>query len=135
MTTEVRPGLMGSAARLGASVIALAESKLLLFANEFESERVWMLRIGLRVAITLLALTLACLFLGLVVVQLLWDWSRTLALATPVAIFLGVAVYGLRTLATLCVDKPPAFAETLAALRRDRNELAAFGQQGRQGDD
>ncbi len=130
MATEVRPGLMGSAARLGASAMTLVEGKLLLFANEFESERVWMLRIGLRVALTLLALTLACLFLGLVVVHLLWDWNRTLALATPVAIFLGIAVHGFRTLATLCIDKPPAFAETLAALRRDRIELAAFGQHG-----
>ena len=77
-------GLLVALTRLGVTIFALAENKVTLFANEWEAERIWQMRIALRMVLAVLALTLAGLFAAGWLVLMLWDWSHSFAiLALP----------------------------------------------------
>ncbi len=107
-------------------MLTLAENKLLLFASEFESERIWTMRLALRLAATILALCLAFLFLGAWLTFILWDWHQTLAILVPALIFLGVSALAWRGLLSMYAAKPPAFNQTREELQKDRQALARF---------
>ena len=126
-TTHQKPrGLLASASRLGVTVLALAENKCALFANEWEAERIWQWRIGIRVAISILALTLASLFAAAWLVLVLWDWSHSLAVLAPCAIFSAIAAGMWRSSAAMRAAKPSAFSVTREELSKDRAVLRAF---------
>lgn len=125
-TRSASQGLLGSVARLGASVLALAENKVALFANEWETERIWQTRIVLRVAVAIVALTLASLFAAAWLVLQLWDWNRSLAMLAPGAIYAAVSGYCWWSSYSLRAAKPPAFGASCEELRKDRAALAAF---------
>jgi len=121
-----RPGLLGSAARLGLSIAGLAENKLQLFASEFESERIWLMRLALRLGITLLALTLASLFAGLWLTWLLWDWNHAMAILAPAFLFAMVGIVCWNMMMEMSAAKPPAFEQTRGELQKDMRSLDAF---------
>lgn len=130
MNADNRPdapqGLLASASRLGVNALALAENKVALFANEWEAERVWQFRIGLRMILATLAMTLASLFVGAWLTLLLWDWSHSLAVLIPGVMFGVIAAVVWRSSQTMSGAKPPAFAMTREELRKDRAALDAF---------
>ena len=123
-------GLLASVSRLGITILSLAENKCALFANEWEIERIWLLRISLRLIIAMLAFMLASLFAAGWLVLMLWDWNHSLAVLTPCAIFalIGVALW--RSSLALSAAKSPAFSKTREELRKDRAVLAAFNGGG-----
>ena len=126
MSIDKRSGILSSAARLGISLTSLMESKVLLFANEFETERVWLIRMALRLLVAVAALALACSFAGAWLVYLLWDWNHTLALLAPALLFLALGFAAWNSMLALAESKPAAFGETCEELRRDRAALTAF---------
>ena len=125
MSTEPKAGLLASAARLGISLVSLAEGKVALFANELESERIWLLRLALRLLVAMLALTLAGAFAGLWLVYLLWEWNHWIALLAPVVLFASMGSWFWTAMLDMNAAKPAAFGQTRAELCRDRDALAA----------
>lgn len=112
--------------RLGVSILALAENKGALFANEWEAERIWQIRIVLRMAIAVLALTLASVFASGWLVLVLWEWNHSVAVLAPCVIFASVGAVMWRSSNALRASKPPAFSMTREELRKDRAVLNAF---------
>lgn len=126
-TTHQQPtGLLASVSRLGVTILALAENKCALIANEWEAERIWQLRIGLRIVVAILALTLASLFAAGWLVLVLWDWSHSLAVLAPCVIFAAIGAGMWRSSAVLRAAKPPAFSVTRGELYKDRAVLKSF---------
>ena len=123
-------GLLASVAQLGSSVLSLAENKFSLFVNEFEAERIWMMRIALRIILAVLALTLASMFAAGWLVVILWDWNHSVAVLAPCAIFALLAAILWRSSNSLRALKPPAFSMTREELRKDRAVLNAFTGSG-----
>ena len=119
-------GLLASVSRLGVTILSLAENKIALFANEWEAERIWQMRIALRMVVAVLALTLASLFAAVWLVFVLWDWSRSLAILAPCAIFVLIGAALWRSSLALAAAKPPAFAMIREELSKDRAVLDAF---------
>jgi len=126
-TTPDKPrGLLASVSRLGVSILALAENKGALFANEWEAERIWQMRIALRMAIAVLALTCASVFAAGWLVLVLWEWNHSVAVLVPCLIFASVGAVMWRSSNALRASKPPAFSMTREELRKDRTVLNAF---------
>jgi uncharacterized membrane protein YqjE len=133
-----RNGLLASLARAGTSLASLAEYKLLLFANELEAERLWAMRLALRLMMALLAMMACLLFVGALLALALWEWNRWLALIAPALLFFAFGAWAWNAMVTMGAAKPPAFGQTLAELGKDRDALAAFcggTRQGAAGDD
>lgn len=126
-TPDGSRGLLASVSRLGVTMLSLAENKCALFANEWETERIWQMRIALRMVIAVLALTLASLFAAGSLVLLLWDWSPSLAVLAPCAIFAVIGAVLWRSATVLRAAKPPAFNMTRNELQKDCAVFGAFG--------
>ena len=129
-TPDEPRGLLASVAHLGSSILSLAENKFSLFVNEFEAERIWMLRIALRMILAVLALTLASMFAAGWLVVILWDWNHSVAVLAPCAIFALIAAILWRPSNSLRALKSPAFSMTREELRKDRAVLKAFTAYG-----
>lgn len=119
-------GLFASAIRLGVAILALAENKCAQFANEWEAERIWQLRIALRMVLAGMALMLAGLFAAVWMVWMLWDLNQAIAILTPCAVFSSIGALLWRSSNVLRAAKPPAFEMTRDELRKDRSVLHAF---------
>ena len=129
-TQDEPQGLLASVSRLGVTILSLAENKCAIFANEWEAERIWLMRISLRLIIAALAMTLASVFAAGWLVLVLWDWSHSLAILTPCAIFASIGIALWRSSVALLAAKPPAFSMTQEELRKDRDMLDAFTGSG-----
>lgn len=120
---DTHTGLLGSARRVLAAVLDIAHTRLQLASTELEEERLRLTELMLWAALALFFLFVGVVLTALLVVVLLWDDHRELALALLSAGFLGSAALagfiGMRK----ARSRPPLFAATLAELKRDREAL------------
>lgn len=119
-----RAGLFASLRHAGTTVLGMAQTRFELLANEFETQKLAVVR--------LLVLVLAILFctsLGVVVVIALVTtafWEQRLAVLGGFAAFFFAAAFGLyRALMRTIEDSEPPFAATLDELREDMRRLQA----------
>ncbi len=113
-------GILGSVRRIGASLLALAENRLHLFALEFQSEQIKFIDLLLWLGVAL-ALGGAGLILGAVAVALVLSASARLALLVILAVvFLGAAAGILWRVRRRLRTGPGPFNETLAEFEKDR---------------
>lgn len=118
-------GLLESLSALGATLVAIAHTRLDLLSADVEEDRAHVL--------SLLVLALAALFfigVGVVLAAILlvvafWDSHRLLALGALAGVFLAVGVgawaYALHKART----KPRLFAASLSELLKDRQQLVS----------
>jgi uncharacterized membrane protein YqjE len=122
---QARPrGLTGAAARLGASLLGLARSRLELASVEFVEERD---RIQQQFTMLLGAAAMfafAVLFVAVWVVVYFWDTNRLTAIAIVAAVFAGAGALLLLVRKEYADSAPTPFAATIAELDRDRVALA-----------
>jgi uncharacterized membrane protein YqjE len=116
-------GLLGSARRIFDSLLGLAQSRVKLFALEWESE-------NLRLIDTLakLAIALSVAFLGLLTGTLtlaLFVWKRAgfIGLVIMTAIILGTGILLFLRVRGELRKRPAPFAKTIAEFEKDRSCL------------
>ncbi len=117
-------GLSAATARLGASLLGLARTRLELASVEFAEERS---RIAQQVTLlfgALVMLQFAVLFVAVWVVVYFWDTYRLTAIAVVAAVFAAAGVLMLLVRKEFADSAPTPFAATIAELDRDRVALA-----------
>ena len=117
------PGVVASLRSLITNAIGIVQTRLELFANEFEEERVRTLQLMLLAAIALFCAAVGLLLLTAWVVVALWDQYRLATLAVLALVYLIVAGIAFSKLKSKAAERSKLFATSLAELRRDRDLL------------
>jgi uncharacterized membrane protein YqjE len=116
-------GLFASLAKLLATAIGIAQTRLELLTTELQEEVHRVAEIMVYAVIALLAAGVGLFLLALVIIFAFWDTHRIIAsIAVTSAVFLIAIVSALVLLAKVR-KKPPMLDGTLAELKNDRAAL------------
>jgi uncharacterized membrane protein YqjE len=125
--TEAPPkggGLLGSARALAHTLIALSKTRLEIFLNELEEER---LRIASQIVLVVLAgfcLVVGSLLAVSFVVVLFWDTHRLLTLGLLALAFIGSGIGLVMLFSARAAAKPKLFSVSLGELAKDLDQLS-----------
>ncbi len=118
-------GLIGSAKRLASTLLAVAQTRLELFANELHAERLRLLRLGLLACATVFFLVLGIIMLTLLVIVAFWDSGRLLVIGGFAALYLVLGIaFGVTVLARAS-ERTRLFEDSLRELGKDREHLSS----------
>lgn len=121
-------GLFVSLKRLLATSLGIVSTRLELLANEWEEERLRLMRMLFLVLLAVFFICMAAVLFAIFIVAAFWHDYPLLAISLLSLSFLvmsGLCALSLRRL----LHQPPAlFSASLAELRRDRQELGAFDE-------
>lgn len=117
-------GLFASARQVLATGVEILRVRLELLSTEVEQEKLRLFDALLWAGLALLLLGMGLLFLCGLIVVLLWDQHRLLALGGLTAIFLGSGYWVLQIARTRLRAPGGLFASSVTELERDRSGLA-----------
>jgi uncharacterized membrane protein YqjE len=117
------PGLLDSIAHFARTALGLARTRLEILATEMEEERIRVAQLALVIAGVVFCLQAALVLFVVLLVVLLWDSHRLLALGALGAVFLLAAAAGVAWLRHLVRSRPKLFATTIAELAKDEDRL------------
>lgn len=117
-------GLFASARQLLATGVETLRVRLELLSTEVEQEKLRLFDAVLWAGMALLLLGMGLLFLCGLIVVLLWDQHRLLALGGLTVSFLGSGYWVLQIARARLRAPGGLFASSVAELERDRSELA-----------
>lgn len=125
------PGPIGSLfrslARLAATFVAIAHTRLELLTTELQQEMYRVAEIMVWTVIALLAFGIGLFTAALVIVFIFWDTHRILASVLVTSMFFVIAIVALLVLRAKVKSKPPLLEGTLAELATDASTLKAVG--------
>jgi len=116
--------LFASVRQLLATGVETLRVRLELLSTEVEQEKIRLFDAVLWAGLALLLLGMGLLFLCGLIVVLLWDQHRLLALGGLTVVFLGSGYWVLQIARTRLRAPGGLFASSVAELERDRSELA-----------
>jgi uncharacterized membrane protein YqjE len=116
-------GLLESLRGLAKTFVALVQTRLEIFASEFEEERTRLARIVMLAVVAAFCLGLAIVLLVLLVVVVFWDSNRLLAIGVIAGLFALGALAALVKLRAVSKHRPKFLSTTLAELHKDAKEL------------
>jgi uncharacterized membrane protein YqjE len=117
-------GLMSSLKQLVTTVVAIAETRLELLADELQVERQRIVQMIVLGAGALFFTACGILLLTLLVIVALWDSNRLLAIGAFALLYIALGC-GLAVLARQTAAGSRLFAASLGELRKDRARLSA----------
>src|SRR5262245_35951485 len=110
--------LAGSARRLMETVLSSLQNRIDLFALEIQEEQQWILGMILWAAAAIFFCGLAVIFLAVTVVWLTPERYRSWVLIGFSLFFLALAVSAISGLRRILREKPPAFSDSIAELKK-----------------
>ncbi len=119
----VEVGLFDSVKRLGATLTAIAATRLALLANELHEERLRLTQMLLLALSALFCFGLTVVFLTTFLVVLFWDSHRLMVLGLLCVAFFSLGGTMLLLLRQKIAQKPKLFAASLAELSKDQAAL------------
>ena len=129
---ESEPGpiasLFRSIARLAATFVAIAHTRLELLTTELQQEVYRVAEIMVWTVIAVLAAGIGLFMAALVVVFIFWDTHRALASVIVTSVFFVIAMLALIVLRMKLKNKPPLLEGTLAELATDASNLKAVAR-------
>lgn len=121
-TPGTRQGLFASLQNLSVTLLAMLQTRMELLGNEFEVEKLRLLRMLMLVQALMFTGTVAAL-LGVALLTL-WLWELRLGvLALFCAIFVGAAAWSYRALMQMVQRADTPFDASLGELREDLHRL------------
>lgn len=117
-------GLFAAVRQLLATGVDTLRTRLELLSTEVEQEKLRLFDAVLWAGLALLLMGMGLLFLCGLVVVLLWEQHRLLALGGLAALFLGGGVWVLQQARARLRAPGGLFATSVAELERDRTELS-----------
>lgn len=115
--------LLGSLRDLAQTFVSLVQTRIEIFANEFDEERLRLARVVVLAVVAAFCLGLAVVLLVLLVVVVFWDTNRLLAIGVIAAVFALGALAALVALRAAVRQRPKFLSTTLAELHKDKEEL------------
>ena len=119
-----REGLFAALKNIPVTLLVIGQTRLELFANEVETQKLTVLRMLLLAQAMLFCAGLGLLLAVALITLLMWD-QRLIVVAVFAALFLLAAALSYRALMRIVNAPEPAFAATLAELREDMRQLKA----------
>jgi len=116
-------GLFDSLRNLARTFVAILQTRLEIFASEFDEQREVLARIAVLAAVAAFCIGLAVILFVLFIVVLFWDANRLLAIGALASAFSAGGVIALLMLRTAVKRRPKLLAATLAELRKDQSKL------------
>jgi uncharacterized membrane protein YqjE len=121
----VRPGVLASLRRLGATLVEILHTRAELLAREFERERVRIARLLLLGIVALFFLALGAITFTIFIIVLFWDSQRLVAIGFLTVLYFALAI-GLALLAKReAAQSAKPFASTVAQLKKDREAFVS----------
>ena len=117
------PGVIASLRSLAANAVEIVRTRLELFGNEFEEERIRTLEIIVLGAVAFFCAAVSALLMTTWIIVALWDQYRLITLAVLALAYLIVAAVVVLKLKSKTAERPKLFATSLAELTRDRDLL------------
>ena len=118
-------GLLGSIKNLAATLVAVAETRLQLLANELHAEKLRLARLGLFAAAAIFFFALGIIMLTLLVIVAFWDSHRLLAIGGFAAIYLVLGIVFGVTVFRRATERSRVFEDSLRELVKDREGLSS----------
>jgi len=116
-------GLIASLRRGVSTALAIVHTRLELFGNELEHERLRLMQLFILASVALFCTFVGAVLATLLIVVAFWDDHRLAALGILAFLYLGAGA----VVALLCkaraVERPHVFQQSLAELARDRDAL------------
>jgi uncharacterized membrane protein YqjE len=107
------------------TVLAFAETRARLAANEFEEQALRLLEVVVWAVAALLFFAIALVFIALFIVLLFWDSNRLLAAGLVAAFFVAGGLASALMVRAGLAARPKFLAATLAELQKDREKMGA----------
>ena len=117
-------GLFPALRGIPATLLGIVQTRLELLANEFETQKLTVLRTLLLAQAMMFTAAVGLVLLVALLALLMWD-QRVIVVAICTAVFLLAAAWFYRALMRIVNAPEPAFAATLAELREDMRQLRA----------
>ena len=117
-------GLLGSAKNLASTLIAVAQTRLQLLANEIHAEKLRLARLALFAVAAVFFAALGIVMLTLLVIVVFWDSHRLLAIGGIAAIYLLLGIAFGVTAFTRASERTRLFEDSLRELAKDREQLS-----------
>jgi uncharacterized membrane protein YqjE len=105
------------------TLLAYAETRARLAANEVEEQVLRILEVAVWAAAALLLLVIGLVFAALFVVLLFWDSNRLLAAGLVAASFVAGGIVSVLMVRAGLAVRPEFLAATLAELQKDREKM------------
>jgi uncharacterized membrane protein YqjE len=116
-------GLLESLRHLAKTFVSLVQTRIEIFASEFDEERTRLARVVVLAVVAAFSLGLAVVLLVLLIVVVFWDTNRLLAIGVIASLFALGALAALLALRSAVRQRPKFLSATLAELRKDGREL------------
>lgn len=127
--TEKTPGasrgLLDSLTMFAATLVAMAQTRLELLSADLEEEREHFFSLLVLSLATLFFLGVGTVLAAILLVAVLWDTHRLLALGSLAGLFLAAGVAAGLFARHKAKTKPRLFAASLSELRKDRQQLVS----------
>jgi uncharacterized membrane protein YqjE len=118
-------GLLGSLKNLASTLIAVAETRLQLLANELHAEKLRLAQLGLYAAAAVFFFALGIIMLTLLAIVAFWDSHRLLAIGGFAAIYLLLGIAFGVTAIRRATERTHLFEDSLKELAKDREQLSS----------
>ncbi len=118
-------GLLDSLANLGASLAAIAHTRLQLLVTELEEDRHHLFELMILALVALFCLGVGVILATVLLVLAYWDSHPLLVLGILTCAYLGSGVLALLWARRKIRRKPRLLAQSLAELAKDRQQLRA----------
>jgi len=115
--------MLGSVSELARSILAIAETRARLAANELEEQAVRLVEIALWIALGLLFLGVALVFVSMLIVLAYWDSNRMLAASLLAGLYLAAGIAAALVARARLRERPVFLSATLGELRKDLEHL------------
>jgi uncharacterized membrane protein YqjE len=116
-------GLPGALSRLGASILALLNSRIELVTIEFEEERERTKELLIAVICGVLLSLLALVFASFFVIAYFWDTNRLAAIGAVTLLYAALGALAFARIKQRARARPAPFAATLAEFNKDAAAL------------
>jgi uncharacterized membrane protein YqjE len=105
------------------TLLAFAETRARLAANEFEEQVLRLLEVAVWAASALLLFAISLVFIASFIVLVFWDSNRLLAAGLVAAFFVAGGVVSALMVRSGLAARPKFLAATLAELHKDRDKM------------
>ena len=115
--------MLASVRELARTLLAILETRARLAATELEEQAVRLVEIALWFALPILFLSVALVFLSVLVLLAFWDSNRMLAAGFLAVLYLGAGGGSALIARARLRERPPLFSATLGELGKDLEQM------------